>query len=74
MTTLRSALQKELSDNIEYGELILATLKRKAEQQLQITATAQDERLVEILRALVDMQTIQNRLAQERYRLSVLQG
>ena len=31
MTALRNALQKEMSDNIEYGEAILVALKLKAQ-------------------------------------------
>jgi len=72
MKLLRTALQNEISDNIEYGELILATLKRKADCQLELIAPAPDEAVVEVLRALVDMHVIQNRLSQDRHRISVL--
>jgi hypothetical protein len=72
MTPLRTALQKEAAANLEFGEAILSMLKRKAESQLAIIAPAHDEQLVEILRALVDMHVIQNRLSQERHRLSVV--
>jgi hypothetical protein len=74
MTTLRCALQKEISDNIEYGELILATLKRKAESQLEVIAPEQPEDVVEFWRALLAMHEVQVKLVRERYRLSVLQG
>ncbi|MGD0500853.1 MAG: hypothetical protein ABSC23_20765 [Bryobacteraceae bacterium] len=73
-TPLRSAFQKEISDNIEYGEAVFALLKRKAENQLELIAPAHSEQVVEFWRALLDMQTVQAKLGQERYRLSVLQG
>jgi hypothetical protein len=72
MKQLRTALQKECADNLEFGESILSMLKRKTEGQLEIAAQFHDEQLVEILRALLDMHVIQNRLSQERHRLSVL--
>ena len=52
MTPLRPALQKKRSDNIEYGEAILAMLKRKAERQLEVIAPAQDEQVVEFWKVL----------------------
>jgi hypothetical protein len=69
---LRDGLQKEISDNLEYGEAVLALLKRKAENQLELIAPAHDEQVVEFWRALLDIQTVQNKLVHERYRLSVL--
>jgi hypothetical protein len=74
MTPLRTAFQKELQDNIDYGELVFALLKRKAESQLELVAPAHDERIVELWRALLDMHEVQAKLVRERYRLSVLQG
>ncbi|HLK65037.1 MAG TPA: hypothetical protein VKU19_16455 [Bryobacteraceae bacterium] len=74
MTPLRTALQKEAADNIEYGEAILTMLKRKAESQLEVIAPTQSEQVVEFCRALVDMQTVQAKLSAERYRLSLLHG
>jgi hypothetical protein len=74
MTPLRSALQKEISDNIEYGEAILTLLKRKAERQLEVIAPAQPENVAEFWRALLDMQTVQAKLSTERYRLSTIHG
>jgi hypothetical protein len=72
MKQLRSALQREISDNIEYGEAILALLKRKAERQLEVIAPAQTEEVAELWRALLDMHDVEVKLARERYRLSVL--
>ena len=72
MTPPRRTFQQELSDNIEYGEAVLTMLKRKAECHLERIAPGQDEQVVEFWRALLDIQTVQNRLGQERYRLSVL--
>jgi len=69
---LRTALQKEAADNLEFGEAILTMLRRKTENQLENVAPAHDEQLGEILRALLDMHVIQKRLSQERHRLSVL--
>jgi hypothetical protein len=74
MTPLRTAFQKELQDNIDYGELVFALLKRKAESHLEIISPSQDEQIVSLLRALVDMHNIQNKLGKERYRLSVLKA
>jgi len=74
MTSLRNALQKEISDNIEYGEAVLTMLKRKAERQLEIIAPAQNEQVVEFWRALLDIHVVADRLGRERYRLSVLRG
>lgn len=72
MISLRSALHREISDNIEYGEAALTMLRRKAECQLERIAPGHDEQVVEFWRSLLDIQVIQNRLSQERYRLSVL--
>jgi hypothetical protein len=72
MTPLRSTFQNELSDNIEYGEAVLAMLKRKAENQLERIAPGHDEQVVEFWRSLLDMQTVQSHLCNERYRLSAL--
>lgn len=72
MTPLRSALQKELADNIEYGEAVLLLLKRKAESHLEVIALEFDERVVEFWRSLLYVQTVQANLGRERYRLSVL--
>ena len=72
MTTLRSTFQKEISDNIEYGEAVLTMLKRKAECQLDRIAPGHDEQIVEFWRSLLNMQIVQGRLGQERYRLSLL--
>ncbi len=74
MTPLRSALQKEISDNVEYGEAILTMLKRKAERQLEIIAPAQDGRLIEVLRVLLDMQYVEVTLIYERYPLYTLKA
>jgi len=74
MRPLRSALQKEISDNIEYGEAILTMLKRRVERQLAIIAPAQSEQVVDFWRALLDMHEVQVKLVRERYRLSMLQG
>ena len=68
MTLLRRASRKGRSDNIEFGEAIFALLKRKAERQLEIIAPTHDERVVEVLRALVDMHEVQVNLVRERYR------
>jgi hypothetical protein len=67
MTPLRTAFQKELQDNIDYGELLLAFLKRKADRQLELIAPAQDERVVEFWRALLQMHEVQAKLVRERY-------
>jgi hypothetical protein len=72
MTPLRTAFQKEISDNIEYGEAILTMLKRKAERQLEVIAPAHSEEVVELWRSLLDMQSVQDKLGRERYRLSEL--
>jgi hypothetical protein len=73
-TPPRTALQKEVSDNIEYGEAIFTMLKRKAECQLELIAPAQTEQVVEFWRALLNMHDVQAKLVRERYRLSVLRG
>lgn len=74
MTSLRTAFQEEISDNIQYGEAILTALKLKAERQLELIAPAQPENVVEFWRALLDMQTVQAKLSTERYRLSTLKS
>ena len=74
MTPLRTALQKEISDNIEYGEAILTMLKRKADRQLEIIAPAHSEQEVEFWRALLAMHEVQVKLLRERYRLSTFRG
>jgi hypothetical protein len=72
MTPLRTAFQNEIQSNIEYGEAVLALLKRKAKNQLEIIAPAHDEQVVEFWRALLDMHEVQAKLVRERYRLSIL--
>ena len=61
-----------LEGNIEFGEAVLAMLKRKAEQQLEIIAPAHDEHVVEFWKSLLDMLTILAKLGRERHRLTVL--
>jgi hypothetical protein len=73
-TPFRSAFQNDIESNIEYGEAVFALLKRKAENQLELIAPAHDEHVVEFWRSLLDMQTVQAKLDQERHRLSVMQG
>jgi hypothetical protein len=74
MTPLRSAFQKDIENNVEYGEAVFALLKRITENQLELIAPAHSEQVVEFWRALLDMQTVQAKLDQERHRLSVLQA
>jgi len=74
MTPNRTTLQKQISDNIEYGESILTMLKRKAESQLDVIAPAQDEQIVEFWKVLLDIHTVADKLGRERYRLSVIQA
>ena len=69
-----NAFQKEISDNLEYGEAVFALLKRKAENQLELIAPAHDEQVVGLWRALIAMQTVQAKLGRERHRLTVMQG
>jgi|SRR5215471_15884435 len=73
-TPLRSAFQKEVETNIEFGEAVLTILRRKAECQLELIAPAHDEQVVEFWRSLLDMQTVQAKLGRERHRLTVVQG
>ena len=72
MTPLRTALQKEAADNIEFGEAILTMLKRKAECQLELIAPAYPEEVVELWCALLHMHEVQATLLRERFRLSVV--
>jgi len=72
MTLLRTALQKEAADNIEFGEALFGMLKRKAEQQLANIAPAHTEEVVELWRALLYMHEVQATLLRERFRLSVV--
>jgi len=51
MTPLRSTFQRELSNNIEYGEAILTMLRRKAECQLERITPGHDEQVVEFWRS-----------------------
>ena len=74
MTPLRTAFQRDIESNIEYGEAILALLKRKAGNQLELIAPAHDEHIVEFWRALLAMHEVQVKLGRERHRLSALQG
>ena len=71
-STLRSALQKEAADNLEFGEAIFTMLKRKTERQLELIAPAQNGEIVEVLGALLHMHEVQATLLRERFRLSVL--
>jgi hypothetical protein len=71
MTALRNALQKEMSDNIEYGEAILVALKLKAERQLEVIAPHQHEDVIALYRLMLDIQAVQDKLGRERYRLSI---
>src|SRR3974377_1708894 len=64
--------QKEVENNVEFGEAVLTMLKRKAECQLEILAPAHDEHLVEFWRSLLDVQTVQAKLGRERHRLSIV--
>jgi hypothetical protein len=73
-TPLRTAFQKDIESNVEYGEAVFALLKRKAENQLELIAPAHSEQVVEFWRALLAMQTVQVKLGRERHRLSVLDG
>jgi len=71
MATLRSALQKEIAHNIEYGEAILVALKLKAERQLEVIAPDQQGNLLVLCGLMLDIQAAQEKLSRERWRLSV---
>ena len=74
MTPLRTAFQNEIAANVEYGEMVFALLKRKAECQLELIAPAQPENVVEFWRSLLDIHTVADKLGRERYRLSTIRG
>ena len=71
MTPLRTAIQNEIANNIEYGEAILTMLTRKAERQLEVVAPDHNEDLLALWRSLLDIQAVQEKLSRERWRLSV---
>ena len=71
MATLRSALQKEIAHNIEYGEAVLVALKLKTERQLEVIAPHEHEDLLVLCRLMLDIQAAQEKLSRERWRLSV---
>jgi hypothetical protein len=73
-TPLRSAFQKELESNVEYGEAVFTLLKRKAENQLELIAPAYSEQVVEFWCALLAMHEVQVKLDRERHRLTVFKG
>lgn len=73
ITALRTVPQIEISDKIQYGEAILVALQLKAQRQLEVIASDQDERLLVLCRLIMDIQTVQERLSRERYRMSTLQ-
>jgi hypothetical protein len=71
MTSIRTALQKEMSDQIGYGEALLIALRLKAQRQLEIVTPHQHEDLVALYRLMLDIQAVQDKLGRELYRLSV---
>jgi hypothetical protein len=71
MTSLRTGLQKEMSDNIEYGEAILTALRLKAQRQIEVVAPHQHEEVIALYCLMMDIQAVQEKLSRERYRLSV---
>ena len=71
MTALRTALQKEMSDNIEYGEAILIALRLKAQRQLEMVTPHQHEDVIALYRLMLDIQAVQDKLGRERYRISI---
>jgi hypothetical protein len=73
MTPLRTALRKETSDTIEYGEAILVALRLKMQRQLDLIAAAQNEDAVALWRSMLDILAVQDKLSRERHRLSTLQ-
>ena len=66
-----TALRKETSDKIEYGEAILVAFKLKAERQLEVIAPDQQDNLLVLCRLMLDIQAVQEKLSRERWRISV---
>jgi hypothetical protein len=73
ITALRTALRTETPDNIEYGEAILTALRLKAQRQIDVIASDQDDHLLVLLRLIVDIQAVEGKLNRERYRSSTRQ-
>jgi hypothetical protein len=71
MMPLRTALRKETSDNIEYGQALLVALKLKAERQVEVIAPDQQDNLLVLCRLMLDIQAVQEKLSRERWRISV---
>jgi hypothetical protein len=71
MPSLRTALHQDASDTIEYGEAILIALNLKLNRQLELAGAAENAEAVAILRLLVHIQAVQEKLSRERYRLSL---
>ena len=75
MAPVRTTLRKEQTpDNIEFGEALLVALRLKAHRQLDLIAAAQNEDAVALWRSMLDIQTVQETLSRERYRLSSLRA
>ena len=72
--TPHAAIQREILDNIEFGESLVALLSRKAEAHLAAVAPAHTEETVELLRSLLNIQVVQSKLGRERQRLSILKS
>jgi hypothetical protein len=68
---LRSALQNEISYNISYGEAILTALRLKAQRQIELVTPHEHEDVICLLRLMLDLEAVQDKLSKERYRLSV---
>jgi len=71
MAPVRTTLRKETPNDIEYGEAILVALKLKAERQLEAIAPNQQDNLMVLCRLMLDIQSVQEKLSRERWRLSV---
>ena len=74
MPDLRIALRNEASDNVAYGEALLAALRLKAQRQIELVTPDQHEDVIRLYGLILDIQAVQERLNQERYRLSTVRA
>ena len=71
MTAIRTALRNETSDNIEYGEAILAAIRLKAQRQIELVTPHEHEDVIRLYDLLLKIQAVQEKLSRGRWRISV---
>lgn len=72
VTPLRNALENDIKDNIESTEAEVQRLRSQARKHFEAIGPDQHDELVTVCRSIFEILNLQDRLNQERHRLSVL--